>query len=41
MKKLILDFLREEEGLAMVEFTIAGFLLSPIVMTAFTLFLNV
>ena len=37
MKKLILDFLRDEEGLVKVECAAAIVLFSPAVMTAFTL----
>jgi len=37
MKKLILDFLRDEEGLAKVECAASVVLFTPAVMTAFTL----
>ena len=36
MKKLILDFLREEEGLTTVEYAVAGALVAAAVVTAFT-----
>ena len=37
MKKLILDFLRDEEGLTTVEYAVAGALVAAAVVTAFTL----
>ena len=36
MKKFILDFLREEEGLTTVEYAVAGALVAAVVVTAFT-----
>lgn len=36
MKKFILDFLREEEGLTTVEYAVAGALVAAAVVTAFT-----
>ena len=36
MKKFILDFLRDEEGLTTVEYAIAGSLVAAGVVTAFT-----
>jgi pilus assembly protein Flp/PilA len=36
MKNMILDFLRDEEGLTTVEYAIAGALVSLAVVTAFT-----
>ena len=36
MKKLILDFLRDEEGLTTVEYAVAGALVAAAVVTAFT-----
>ena len=36
MKKLIVAFLRDEEGLTMVEYAIAGALVSIAAVTAFT-----
>ena len=37
MKKLILDFLREEEGLTTVEYAVAGALVAAAVVGAFQL----
>jgi pilus assembly protein Flp/PilA len=36
MKKLILDFLRNEEGLTTVEYAVAGSLVAAAVVAAFT-----
>jgi pilus assembly protein Flp/PilA len=36
MKKFILDFIREEEGLTTVEYAVAGALVAVAVVTAFT-----
>ena len=36
MKKLILDFLRDEEGLTTVEYAVAGALVAAAVVAAFT-----
>ena len=36
MKKFILDFLHEEEGLTTVEYAVAGALVAAAVVTAFT-----
>lgn len=36
MKKLIVDFLREEEGLTTVEYAVAGSLVAAAVVLAFT-----
>ena len=36
MKKLILDFLRDEEGLTTVEYAVAGSLVAAAVVLAFT-----
>jgi pilus assembly protein Flp/PilA len=36
MKKLILDFLRDEEGLTTVEYAVAGALVAASVVAAFT-----
>jgi len=36
MKKFILDFLREEEGLTTVEYAVAGSLVAAAVVVAFT-----
>lgn len=36
MKKLILDFLRDEEGLTTVEYAVAGSLVAAAVVVAFT-----
>ena len=36
MKKFILDFLREEEGLTTVEYAVAGSLVAAAVVLAFT-----
>lgn len=36
MKKLILSFLRDEEGLTTVEYAVAGALITVAVVTAFT-----
>ncbi len=36
MKKFILDFLRDEEGLTTVEYAVAGALVAAAVVTAFT-----
>jgi pilus assembly protein Flp/PilA len=36
MKKIILDFLREEEGLTTVEYAVAGALVAAAVVAAFT-----
>ena len=36
MKKLILDFLRDEEGLTTVEYAVAGSLVAAAVVIAFT-----
>ena len=36
MKKMILDFLREEEGLTTVEYAVAGALVAAAVVGAFT-----
>ena len=37
MKKFILDFMRDEEGLTTVEYAVAGSLVAAAVVTAFTL----
>ena len=36
MKKLILDFMRDEEGLTTVEYAVAGALVAAAVVAAFT-----